>query len=200
MSIQAFQTAMARLVVEPDYRDAVRAEGMTALGGELTPLERSRLVHIARDRGIEMNRTLHKGFRFGKLRSLLPLTCAVLTPARLVREVALFWQSHPPASFYFLPEALEFCTFLAGRRLRSRYLADVLAYERATLEMERARVGPAPTQTICLMHDPAKLLATLAAGRRPRAIAQRPCTLIGSKRGDEPVRWALVDTPMATRG
>lgn len=200
MTTLAFQTAMARLVVEPDFRDAVRAQGSAALVGELSALESARLVRIASERGIELNRTLHKGFRFGKLRSLLPLTCAVLTPARLVSEVALFWQSHQPSSFYFLPEALEFCAFLEGRRVRSVYLAEVLAYERATLEMERARTGAAPMQKIRFEHDPTALLSALAAGRRPRAIAVRPCELVGSKNGDEPVRWTLIDTPVRARG
>jgi hypothetical protein len=105
-------------------------------------------VTIAGDRGLDMNRTLHKGFRLGKLRALLPLTCSLLTPARLASEVAAFWQDNPPASFSFLPEALEFCAFLERRPLRSVYLAEVLAYERATLELERARVGPAPPQSV----------------------------------------------------
>jgi hypothetical protein len=189
----AFQAAMARLIVEPDFRDAVRAEGAGALPGPLTALEASRLVTIAHDRGLDMNRTLHKGFRLGKLRALLPLTCALLTPARLAREVAAFWQANPPASFSFLPEALEFCAFLERRPLRSAYLAEVLAYERATLELERARVGPAPPQSVRFRHDPVRLLGTLAAGRRPRSVPARPCLLLGSKDGEAPLRWTLVD-------
>lgn len=193
MSAQAFQAAMARLIVEPDFRDAVRAEGARALTGTLTPLESFRLVAIAADRGLDMNRTLHKGFRLGKLRALLPLTCAALTPARLAREVALFWQTHPPASFSFLPEALQFCSFLERRHLHSVYLAEVLAFERATLELERARLDEPPPQTVRFRHDPVRLLGALAAGRRPRAVRERPCLLLGSKSGDAPARWTLVD-------
>jgi len=190
VSALAFQTALARLVVEPDFRDAVRADA-AALPAALTLLERSRLVRIAADRGVDMNRTLHKGFRFGKLRALLPLTCAVLGPKRLAREVAAFWKTHPPASFSFLPEALEFCAFIARRGVRSVYLHEVLAYERATLELERARAGPAPPQTVRFVHDPAALLGALAAGRRPRRIAVRPCTLLGEKAAGEPIRWSI---------
>ena len=115
------------------------------------------------------------------------------------REVAAFWQANPPASFSFLPEALEFCAFLERRRLRSAYLTEVLAYERATLELERARFGPAPPQSVCFRHDPVRLLGTLAAGRRPRSVPARPCLLLGSKDGDAPARWTLVDavTPTA---
>jgi hypothetical protein len=175
MTALAFQTALARLIVEPDFRDAVRAEGAVALPGPLTPLEASRLATIAGDRGLDMNRTLHKGFRLGKLRALLPLTCSLLTPARLAREVAAFWQANPPSSFSFLPEALEFCAFLERRALRSVYLAEVLAYERATLELEQAQLGPAAPQSVRFRHDPVQLLGTLAAGRRPRRVAERPC-------------------------
>jgi len=193
MTAQAFQTALARLIVEPEFRDAVRAGGSAALPGELTPREAWRLATIAGDRGLDMNRTLHKGFRLGKLRALLPLTCAALTPARLAREVAQFWRANPPASFSFLPEALEFCAFLERRGLRSVYLAEVLAFERATLELERARVGAPPPQSVRFRHDPVSLLGALAEGRRPRSVRARPCLLLGSKDADAPTRWTLVD-------
>ena len=69
----------------------------------------------------------------------------------------------------------------------------MLAYERATLELERARVGPAPPQSVRFRHDPVRLLGTLAAGRRPRSVPARPCLLLGSKDGEAPRRWTLVD-------
>ena len=197
MSAQGFQTALARLIVEPDFRDAVRARGAAALDGDvdagqvLTPLERARLGQIANDRGVDLNRTLHKGFRLGKLRAMLPLTCTLLTPARLAREVALFWQQRPPSSFYFVPEALEFCDFLAQRRVRSVYLAEVLAFERATLELERARVDAPPPQQVHFVHEPAALLGALAKGQRPRAIARRACAVVGRRAAGEPLRWTI---------
>ena len=191
MTALTFQSTLARLIVEPDFRDAVRAAGAAVMPEGLTPLEASRLATIAADRGIDMNRTLHKGFRLGKLRALLPLTCSLLTPARLAREVSSFWKATAPASFSFLPEALEFCAFLERRRLRIAYLADVLAFERATLELERARFGEAPPQRVRFRHDPARLLGALAAGRRPRALPERVCQLVGTKTGDEPVRWSF---------
>jgi hypothetical protein len=194
MSAQGFQTALARLIVEPDFRDAVRAAGAGALddtGLELTLCERSRLALIAHDRGVDLNRTLHKGFRLGKLRAMLPLTCTLLTPARLAREVALFWQRCPPSSFYFLPEALQFCDFLAQRRVRSVYLAEVLAYERATLELERARVDAPPPQRVVFAHEPAALLGALAQGRRPRGVALCACVVVGSRTAAGPIAWVM---------
>ena len=103
-------------------------------------------------------------------------------------RIAACWKTHPPASFSFLPEALEFCAFVARRGARSVYLPEVLACERATLELERARVGPVPSQTVRFLHDPAELLGTSAAGRRPCCIALRPCTLPGEKAAGEPIR------------
>ena len=195
MSAQAFQTALARLIVEPDFRDAVRARGDAALAADadasqvLTPQERARLCQIAKDRGVDINRTLHKGFRLGKLRAMLPLTCTLLTTKRLAHEVALFWQQRPPSSFYFLPEALEFCDFLAQRRVRCKYLAEVLAYERATLELERARVDAPPPQQVVFKHEPAALLGALAQGHRPRAVARRTCVVVGSRTEAGAIRW-----------
>lgn len=193
MSLPAFQSALTRLIMDPAFRDAVRTRGGTHAGSDLTALEASRLRRIAADPGLDTNRTLHKGFRMGKLRTLLPLTCTLLGPKRLAREVGAFWQRQPPAGFSFLPEALEFVAFLRARRLRVRYLDEVLAYEHATLELERARTGAPPPQRVVFEHDPAMLLSTLANGRRPRAVSRRPCIAIGGRDRRQQVQWALVE-------
>lgn len=198
MSLPAFQSALTRLIMEPAFRDAVRAHG-AASAGELTALEASRLRRIAADPGLDTNRTLHKGFRMGKLRTLLPLTCTLLGAKRLGREVGAFWQRQPPAGFSFLPEALEFIAYLRQRRLRVRYLHEVLAYEAATLELERARTGPAPAQRVVFEHDPATLLGALAQGRRPRGIARRPCIVVGERDASGEVRWLLLDAVQHAR-
>lgn len=193
MSLHTFQTCLARLIVDPDYRDRVRALGAPALEASVTERESARLCNIAADPGVDINRTLHKGFRLGKLRAMLPLTCQLLGTKRLAREVAAFWKQHPPSSFYFLPEALEFCGFLERRQLRVKYLDEVMAYERATLEIEKARHGPPPPQQVCFKHDPRALLAALAKGQRPRAIPQRPSLAIGIRDGDGRVQWRLIE-------
>lgn len=199
MSLAAFQSVLLRLIADPAFRDDVTMRGTDALGSNLTPLETSRLQRIASDRGLDINRTLHKGFRLGKLRALLPLTCRLLGARRLARELPVFWQQRPPASFSFLPEALDFCDWLARRRLRIRYLGEVLAYERALLELERARTGTAPVQVVRFRHDPAALLAALADDRRPRAIAIRPCRAIGWRDASGAVRWRIRDAAPASR-
>lgn len=199
MSLAAFQSALLRLIADPAFRDDVTARGTDALGSDLTSLEISRLQRIASDRGLDINRTLHKGFRLGKLRALLPLTCRLLGARRLARELPVFWQQRPPSSFSFLPEALDFCDWLARRRLRIRYLGEVLAYERALLELERARTDAAPIQVVRFRHDPAPLLAALADDRRPRAIAVRPCRAIGWRDASGTVRWRIRDIPATSR-
>jgi hypothetical protein len=189
MSLRVFQATLLQLIADPSFRDAVLAG--QALDADLTLQEQARLRHIAADRGLDINRTLHKGFRLGKLRAMLPLTCQVLGPKRLAHEVSAFWKERPPSSFYFLPEALDFCDFLRRRNARGKYLREVVAYERATLELERARVGIAPVQTVVFRHDPRVLLSTLAAGRRPRAIAERRCRATGMKDGHGRVSWQV---------
>ena len=193
MSLHTFQTCLAQLIVDPDYRDQVRSLGDAALAAGLTERERARLCRIAADPGVDINRTLHKGFRLGKLRAMLPLTCQLLGSARLAREVSAFWIQRQASSFYFIPEALEFCEFLAGRKLRVQYLDEVVAYERATLEIEKACSTPATAQQIRFRHDPRILLATLASGRRPRAVPRRPSIAICRQNGVGGIQWQLFE-------
>jgi hypothetical protein len=187
-----FQTALARLVVDPAYRDAVRAHGEPALDG-LDALERRRLLAVAGGRGLDMTCKVHQSWRLGKLYTMVPLTCALLGEERLEHEVHDFWRSRPPRSFYFRDEALEFCDHLAsGPQLP--YLTEVLAYERAVLELRRPFTEGEPRRTVTVefRHDPALLLSTLRAGEHPGAIPERPCRLIGSATPDAPIAWKLV--------
>jgi hypothetical protein len=188
-----FQACVARLIIDPAYRDRVRAFGVAASEVSLTERERSRLCRIAVDRGVDVNRTLHKGFRLGKLRAMLPLTCRLLGSARLAREVTVFWARRLPSSFYFIPEALEFCSYLATRKLRVKYLAEVIAYERTTLEMERAGWSVPASRRIRFRHDPRILLAMLAGNRRPRAVPERPSIAVCLRDRAGQIRWKLVE-------
>jgi len=193
MSLDSFQSCLARLIADPDYRDRVRAAGEAAIDSGLTERECARLRTIARDKGVDVNRTLHKGFRLGKLRAMLPLTCHLLGTKRLALHVAAFWKNHPPSSFYFIPEALEFCDFLERRRLRVKYLAEVMAYERANLEIEKARTDAPLPQRVLFQHDPRVLLAALANGQRPRAVARRPSLAIGGRDDRGRIHWQLIE-------
>ena len=191
MSAVVFQRWLAQLVVDPALRDRLLATGV-APEEDLDALERQRLLHVAAHPGLSVNHMLHRGFRLGKLKALLPLTCVVLKSPRLQTAVERFWAEHPPRTFYFLPEAIEFCSFLLSQPTRSKYLREVVAFERAHLELQRARQGHAPRQTVRFQHNPSKLLALLARGRQPQGLPPMPCTAEGSVDEQGRVHWGLL--------
>jgi hypothetical protein len=197
VSQRVFQATMARLVVDAVFCGRVRSEHELALDGDLTTLERERLVAIASDRGLDATRTLYKGFRLSKLYATLPLTCTLLGDGRLAREIGLYWSACVSVSLYYFEEAFGFCDHLQARLrsgLRVAYLDEVLAYERASLELQRPRRDgdvPAP-QLVMFRHDPELLLGRLAAGRRPRAIPQLSCTLLGKLDAENKMLWHFV--------
>ena len=111
MTQRAFQGALARLVIDPIFRDLVRSTGTATLGGELTSLEKLRLTALVDEKGLDATRMLHKSFRLTKLYSTLPLTRRLLGPANLAREVSAFWSANTSDSHYFLVEAIAFVIF-----------------------------------------------------------------------------------------
>jgi hypothetical protein len=195
MSAAVFQSALARLVVDPDFRDAVRGRGESALPGGLSGLERERLTAVAGHPGLDVTRTLHKGFRLSKLLTWLPLTCSMLDSETLGRELGEFWRRRLPVSFYYLEEAVAFCDYLLERveeGLEAPCLGEVAAYERASLELQRARpAGEAPEpQVVELRHDPFELLSAVGRGERPLDLPEHPCLLIGTKDGGR-IEWRV---------
>lgn len=196
MSAAVFQSALARLVVDPEFRDGVRERGEAALPGDLSDLERERLIHVAGHPGLDVTRTLHKGFRLSKLLTWLPLTCSVLDSEALAREVGGFWRRRLPVTFYYLEEAVDFCDYLL-ERLERGAVRDVVAYERASLELQRARPEgvPVPLQVVHLRHDPQELLTALSRGAPLAALAdipEQPCRLVGIKEAGR-VEWRILE-------
>jgi hypothetical protein len=196
VSQEAFQASLARLVTEAGFRALIRAVGEAATPSGLSELERRRLAQAARDHGLEVTASLVASYRLGKILGLLPLTRVLLGDEGLTRELRLFWEEHPPTSFYAADEALAFCGHLERRlvrgRLRRVYLAEVVAYERAVLELTRPRPAgdrPAP-QRVAFRHDPARLVPCLRSGRRPRGIPERPCAFIGTLADDGTMDWS----------
>jgi hypothetical protein len=194
MSVAVFQSALARLVVDPDFRDGVRERREAALPGELSDLERERLIHVAGHPGLDVTRTLHKGFRLSKLLTWLPLTCSVLDSEALAREVGEFWRLRLPVTFYYLEEAVGFCDHLL-ERMGAGAERDVIAYERASLELQRARPEgeEAPVQVVDLGRDPQELLEALSRGEPLAGVPERPCQLIGTKEVGR-VEWRILET------
>jgi hypothetical protein len=198
----AFQAALARLLVEDDFRDSVRAGGEAALDGDLTPVERRRLVAVASDPGLDVTRTLHDGWRFSKVLLMLPATCAVLGNERLSAEVHAFWKTRVPRSLYFHAEAIAFCDWLLARsgELGLEYLDELAAFERASLVLRSAWAdAPPPPQQVRFRHDPQLLLAAIAEGRPLAGIPERPCVLVGSSPLSGEVEWRLAAETAVTR-
>lgn len=189
MSQPTFQSMMARMVIDPPWRDMVRRAGLD--DADLTPLERRRLLAIAHSSGLDTNQMLHRGFRLGKLKALLPMTCLLLQGPPLQAAAADFWAAHPPTSFYFLPEAIAFCSFLLERPERCKYLHEVAAFERAHLELQRARCDAPPQQEVHFVHHPARLLGPLAQGRLPEAVSPQACVARGVLDASGQPRWTI---------
>ena len=193
MSLAAFQSELARLVIDERWREEVRTAGPATLTGDLTDRERRRLFQAARDPGLALTAKLVRSFRLGKILTLLPLTRSLLGDAVLGREVRRFWAENPPRTFYALDEALAFAANLLGRRLYNPFVEEVVGFERALLELRRARPGnhPAPPQTIHFRHDPRVVLGALAEGRYPpRRTKQRPCVVRAVLTPDGTVDWS----------
>lgn len=195
MSAAVFQSALARLVVDPDFRNGVRGSGAETLPDGLSDLERERLLAVVIDPGLEITHMLHKGFRLAKLLAWIPLTCAVLGREVRTREVGEFWKRRLPLSFYYLEEAVAFCDYLLERvkeGLAIPYLEEIAAYERASLELRRARpVGEvADSQTVEFRHNPEALLGALARGESLADVPEMPYRLVG-RRVEGGVEWSL---------
>jgi hypothetical protein len=196
MTQHAFQSTVARMVIDPDFRDRVGSHGVIALDGDLTTLEQERVLAIVSDKGLDATRTLHKAFRLTKIYTLLPLTRVLLGTDHLAREIGSFWKAELPVSQYFMGEAIAFCNFLRKRirsGLRIKYLDEVVAYERANLELRRPRIdGNVPeTRLVKFEHDPVTLFPQLMNGKRPRAVPALSCHLVGRLGRDGEVQWSI---------
>lgn len=196
MTQSAFQGALARLVVDPAFRDLVRSSGAAALEGELTSLEQVRLTAMVDEKGLDATRMLHKSFRLTKLYATLPLTRRLLGPTILAAEVSAFWSANNSDSHYFLNEAIAFCDFLLERArsgLEVEYLDEVVAYERAALNLRRVLFDGETRQAevIHFRHDATMLFENLIEGKQPGDIPERPCKLTGvvNERGE--VEWTV---------
>ena len=198
MTQRSFQATIARLVIDPEFRDRVRADGAAALDSDLTSLELERVIAVVCNKGLDYTRTLHKSFRITKIYTMLPLTRALLGPARLAKEIGSFWKAELPVSHYFIEEAIAFCNFLQKRLrsgLRIKYLEEIVAYERANLELRRPRTNgvSAEPQFVKFDHDPVTLFTKLLSGKPPRAVPALSCRMVGSLGQDGEVQWDILN-------
>lgn len=137
MSLARFQSQLMRLVVDTSFRELTAADpAIFDSDPFLRPRERRRLANVARSDGLRITVMLHRGWRLGKLLTLMPGTCAILGPDRLAAELGAFWRDRLPDSLYFHDEALAFADYVAQRDdlMAIPSLEGVLAHERARLE------------------------------------------------------------------
>lgn len=195
MSQVAFQTALARLLIDPQFSHRLQSEPEAALR-ELNGRERTRILALVEDPGFLVARKLHRAWRLSKLLTLLPKTCLVVADEVLAREVDNFWSANPPRSLYFLDEALMFGDRLAevlGQDSDHPYVREVVEFEQANLRLKHvysAGAGGPASLTVNFSHDPSVLLTRLASGQAPGAAPERSCTLVGTLDGSE-VKWRL---------
>lgn len=191
MSQANFQRVLGRLVTDRDFRVRLR-QGAAGPRRGLSAIERRRLMAIAAAPGLALTARLIDSFRLGKLITLLPLTRALLGPVRFAREAEAYCAKVPPVSFYLADEALAFCDHLQTA-CRRPYLAEVMGYERAMIELKRPRPdgAPRPSQRVVFEHDPAVLLPLLARGERPRALPRRRHVAIGFLGAEGRVDWRI---------
>lgn len=141
-----------------------------ALGGLIidVPVRGSLAKDLRADPGIEVTRGLLGDFRGSMIATTLRLTTRLLLltmgEPRFRKLLEAFWSAEPPRMFAS-SEAEAFAEFLSGRNLEIPLLPDVLAYERATVDVLIA--GQA--RTVMFTHEPMTVLRPLAEGRLPDA-------------------------------
>jgi hypothetical protein len=133
---------------------------------DLTEREKTRLAAMARDRLMATNCTLYRANRLTPIYIYFPMTCRLLGP-HLRRELDLFWQAHRRADLQYVGESARFCRFLKDRlkagALESEYLAEIVDYETASIELRFAdREADSMTRIVRFFHDPQPLLEALS--------------------------------------
>jgi uncharacterized protein (UPF0276 family) len=157
VSALAFQTALARLIVDPDFRDAVRGDGVAALPGPLTALEASRLVTIAHGPGRRHEPHPAQGLSLGKLRALLPLTCALLTPARLRARSRPSGRRIRRRAFPSCPRRSSSAPSSSGAGCARPTSPRCWPTSARPSSSSVPGSAPAPPQSVCFRHDPVRL-------------------------------------------
>jgi len=192
MSLAAFQSALARMVTDVNFREDVRTGGAALSTFELDERETRRLRSASADAGLALTGTLVRSFRLGKVLTLLPMTRTLIGDARLGQEVRCFWAAQPPRSFYALEEALAFADYLLKRPWDNPFAPEVIGFERALLELRRVRPAgeKVDPQEITFRHDPRTVLGPLKAGRRPaKRVRTRPFVVKASLDEHGEVVW-----------
>jgi hypothetical protein len=191
MTLGQFQRALSAMTIQPDLAARIRRHGNSALHDyDLTPLERTRLISVSRQQGMNLNCTLARGNRFSLIYDVLPLVCTLLKPS-LRNLLDEFWSTYQPNNYQLSGEAEAFVNFLNKKLFEGfthPYLEEILHYESASWALVQSlRHSEDINSTelyheMVFTHDPRILLPLLEAG-------EFPCTDLPS--GNFPVLLTL---------
>ncbi len=177
MSLATFQQVITRMTLEVPLVQAVRQRGHEALRDfELTPLERRRLVAVARQPGMALNCTLARANRFVGIHDAFPMTCVLLGQA--LRPLLDTVWSVPPDSYQLAGDVDRFARLLFDHpqvsALSCPFLPAVFDYERTARELvlsARHVADPSTfrseTRWIGFDHEPQAVFDALQAFVRP---------------------------------
>jgi hypothetical protein len=216
MSLRGFQQALAELVMSLEFCSAVKADPQQALAGfELSPIERERLVALARAPGLKIGTMIHRSFRLSILANFLPQTRVVLGIQGFKEVVHDYWNAQPPRNLYYEQEAVRFGEFVLAQleqgRIQNEFLEEVLALELAVLSLARNLGGTsderrtssdprtcfpdlhAGCRMIVFRHEPAALFEALGEGRVPEDAPRGRYYLLLDRSASEQLQMHQID-------
>ncbi|MCX6629606.1 MAG: hypothetical protein NTW28_18465, partial [Candidatus Solibacter sp.] len=134
MSLADFQNALAAMVMDVSFAQAVREDATRALAAfDLDRRERERLAGIASQPGLRIGTFFHHNFRMTKIAYTLPRTKEKLGE-KLGAVLMLYWDEYPNVHEYFDREARRFAAWLLERSA-SEDLKRGVREELAVLEL-----------------------------------------------------------------
>lgn len=198
MTAIGFQSALARMMVDVEFREAFRQDARFD-PGDVTHIERDRLGSVANDPGLDITITLYHAWRLTKVLSLMPLTCRALGEERVADHLRTFWAANPARSLYFVGECLAFCEHLESAidARDETVVRDALTYERARLEMRReiAHGAAEARRTVRLTHEPSALVNRLTTRQPADDVQCGRYELAGRLTSGNDERWEVVGIP-----
>lgn len=179
MSLSGFQLALCDAIASPSRAQTLRLDPDAFLAGyDLTDRERRRLVAVGRQPGMTTCCAIYRLNRISPICLHLPMTMRLLGDG-FMAQVEDYWSSRG-TDLQYCPEVVGFGEFL-GERIRAGalstpYLADVLAFELAVVDLQFAD-GSTPMggahpriRLVRFAHDPIAILEALADERVPEDV------------------------------
>jgi hypothetical protein len=185
VSLQAFQSSLGQLMTG----------GAADNDPELTDVERCKLGEIALSPGLATVQMLYQSWRLAKVLTLLPMTIEALGDES-TELLADFWRHRRARGPYFLEECGAFLDFVEHRKpaVDRPALTDVMAFERARLEMRKAlgQGQPPVVASVSFEHDPAAVFRSVR-GDGTATLEFSPTKLRGDLWEDGTEQWTIVN-------